>query len=139
MSKITFLGVLILLLFPISGLRSQDTDPSTSNTEDQNFIFNNRERDSLQLWFYDRATVMGLKDEKRDEFYNIVLYYSYKMRGLEKKEKGNSPEQVREKFEQLLTKQNEEVRAILDDKQYTYYLDTYDKLLKSVAQRKGWE
>ncbi len=106
----------------------------TTQTE----LFSNVERDSLQMWFYDRATVMGLKDDKREEFYNIVLYHTYKMRALEKKEKGYTPEEIRSKFEALITKQNTEVKAILDEKQYRYYLETYDKLLEDVYKRKDW-
>lgn len=102
-------------------------------------IFKSTERDSLQLWFYDRATIMGLKDEKREEFYNIILYHTYKMTRLENKDKGYTPEEIRSKFEALIQKQHAEIKAILDDKQYPYYLDTYDKLLKGVYKRKGWE
>ena len=124
--------ILLLALFISCAIKAQKTDT-------QKDIFNNTERDSLQVWFYDRATVMGLKDEKRDEFYNVVLYHTYKMKALEKKDKGYTPEEIRERFEDLLTKQHQEVKAILDEKQYGYYLDTYDKLLRGVYDRKGWK
>ena len=127
-----FIPTLLLALFVSSFALAQTKDATPD-------IFNSTERDSLQLWFYDRATVMGLKDEKRDEFYNIVLYHSYKMRALEKKDKGYTPEEVRKKFEKLLAKQHKEVGALLNEKQYTYYLDTYDKILKDIYDRKGWK
>ncbi len=119
-----------------SSIFAQLKDTSAINPKPA--LFSSSERDSLQLWFYDRATVMGLKDEKRDEFYNIVLYHTFKMKSLEKKEKGYSSIEIRAKFEELLKKQNNEIKTILDEKQYAYYLDTYNKLLKSVYQKKGW-
>ncbi|TAI47330.1 hypothetical protein [Flagellimonas allohymeniacidonis] len=104
-----------------------------------NDVFNGSERDSLQLWFYDRSTVMGLNEDKRNEFYNTVLYHTYKMKALEKKEKGYTSDQIRQKFNELLLKQHKEVKTILDEKQYAYYLDTYDKLLRDIYDRKGWK
>lgn len=129
--KPTTLLFLLLTLVTLGSLQSQEK-------EHEKYLFTATERDSLQLWFYDRATVMHLKDDVRDEFYNIVLYHTFKMKALEKKEKGYSPKEIRTKFEELMTKQNIEVKAILDEKQYTYYLDTYEKLLKGVYERKGW-
>ncbi|WP_350286135.1 hypothetical protein [uncultured Croceitalea sp.] len=132
--KPTTISFLLLTLFTLSSLHSQET--AQKNETD---LFTTTERDSLQLWFYDRATVMGLKDNQRDEFYNIVLYHTFKMKALEKKEKGYSPEEIRTKFEALLKKQNTEVRAMLTEKQYAYYLETYDKMLKDVYKRKNWK
>ena len=82
---------------------------------------------------------MGLNDRKRDEFYNIVLDYLGKARALQIKKQGYSEEKEQEKFEQLLKKQHEEIREILDEKQYAYYLDTYNKILRSYYKRQGWE
>ena len=101
-------------------------------------IFTSQERDSLQLCFYDRATVMGVEGEKRDEFYNIVLYHTFKIKNLGKKEKGLTDDEIKVKFEALLKKQNQEVRQLLSDKQYNYYLETFGKILDSVYSRKGW-
>lgn len=139
MLKHPFIVAIIFFLLLPAAVSAQEDDSSSSSMNANKYIFTDQERDSLQLWFYDRATVMGLEDEKRDEFYNIVLNYAGKARALRKKELEYSSGQEQEKFEQLLKKQHEEVRAILDDKQYTYYLDTYNKLLKSVYKRNGWE
>ncbi len=132
---IAFISV---LLMPVMGI-AQEEASSEATVKAKNYVFTDQERDSLQLWFYDRATVMGLKDEKRDEFYSIVLDYLGKARALLNKETGDAPKVVQEKFEQLLTEQHEQVKAILDEEQYNYYLDTYSKLVKSFYERKGWE
>ncbi len=128
--------MVVTLLLNIEAYGQND---SSTSAKAKTSLFTSQERDSLQLWFYDSATVMGLQDESRDEFYNIVLYHTFKMKALEKKDKGYTAEQIREKFEKILTKQHNEVKAILDEKQYAYYLDTYDKLLQDVYYRKGWK
>ena len=97
-----------------------------------------RKGNSLQFWFYDRATVMGLQGDKRDEFYNIVIYHTFKMKNLNKPEKGFSDDEVRTKVQELLRKQHQEVRAMLNDKQYTYYVETMTKIMDEVFARRGW-
>ncbi|WP_282117127.1 hypothetical protein [Cellulophaga baltica] len=133
-----FLSIFTFVIFVVtlpSSLYSQEKQEKSKRVD----IFKSTERDSMQLWFYDRATIMGVTGEKRKEFYNIILYHTFKMTALEKKEKGFTPEEIRVKFEELLRKQHSEVKPILDDTQYGYYLDTYKKLLKGVYERKGWK
>ncbi len=135
--KICLTFCLVISVLSSSGVFAQKDNNANVNPESS--LFTSNERDSLQVWFYDRATVMGLRDDVRDEFYNIILYHTYKMRNLEKKDKGYTSEEIRTKFDDLLQKQHKEIKAILDDKEYTYYLNTYEKLLKGVFERKGWK
>ncbi|MCW5515685.1 hypothetical protein [Muriicola sp. Z0-33] len=130
---------ILIFIFFLGGLSNSIYSQTSQDNKKPVDIFKSTERDSLQIWFYNRATVMGLKGEERDEFYNIILYHTFKMTSLEKKDKGYTPIQVRSKFEELLQKQHSEIKAILDEKQYSYYLDTYNKLLKGVYERKAWK
>jgi hypothetical protein len=104
-----------------------------------NPVFTAEERDSLQLWFYDRATAMGLQGEKRDSFYNIILYNSSRIRKLVKREEDMNQDELVSKFEALMDEQNNEIRPLLNEKQYEYYLETYSKMLDSVYRRRGWQ
>nr|WP_299170802.1 hypothetical protein [uncultured Allomuricauda sp.] len=135
--KICLTFCLIISVLSSSSVFAQKDN--NANVNPKSTLFTPKERDSMQVWFYNRATAMGLSNEIRDEYYNIILYHSYKMKGLEKKDKGYTPEEIRTKFDGLLQKQHKEIKAILDDKQYTYYLNTYEKLLKGVFERKGWK
>ena len=137
--KNPFIYALVLFTFSNAVVFSQEDESSASSAKTKNYIFTDQERDSLQLWFYDRATVMGLNEAKRDEFYGIVLNYLGKARTLQNKKQGYSHEKEQENFEQLLKMQHEEVKAILDEKQYAYYLETYNKILRRYYKRKGWE
>lgn len=134
--KLSFLKSLIILSLYIVSTTLQG---QSSKSHSANDVYKSAERDSLQLWFYDRATVMGVEGKKRDEFYNIILYHTFKMTRLENRDKGFTSQEIRVRFEKLLQKQHSEVKEILDSKQYNYYLDTYDRLLKGVYERKGWK
>lgn len=137
--KMKSLYHILVIIFLSGGLSNSGYSQTSQDNQKPVTIFKSTERDSMQIWFYNRATVMGLKGEERDEFYNIILYHTFKMTHLEKKDKGYTPQQVRSKFEELLQKQHTEIKAILDEKQYSYYIDTYDRLLKGVYERKDWK
>ena len=132
MIKQKFLLGAIVSLIGLSAVAQQE------NSSFDAYLFTREERDSLQFWFYDRATVMGLKDEKRDAFYNLVLYHSYRLKKLRKWESDLSQDELIRRFETIIQEQNEQIHLLLDEKQYKYYLDTYDKILDSVYSRKGW-
>lgn len=134
-----FLYLFLNLVFLLGGLSNSVYSQTNQDNHKPDEIFRSTERDSMQIWFYNRATTMGLEGDERDEFYNIILYHTYKMKRLENKEKGYTPRQVRAKFEELLQIQHAEIKAILDEKQYVYYLGTYENLLKGVYERKGWQ
>ena len=130
--RLAFICMVFMLSF---GICAQNKEIKDVERQD---LFTSKERDSLQFWFYDRATVMGLQGDKRDEFYNIVIYHTFKMKNLNKPEKGFSDDEVRTKVQELLRKQHQEVRAMLNDKQYTYYVETMTKIMDEVFARRGW-
>ena len=98
--------IIALVVFSTSSVLAQDQAQKETLYQD---IFTSQERDSLQVWFYDRATVMGLEGDKRDEFYNIVVYHTFKMKNLNKPEKKLSSEEIRNKVKKLWEKQNLEI------------------------------
>ncbi len=128
--------IISLFFIPLLSLQGQTKAVSQ---EDKVWSFTAKERDSMQIWFYNRATAMGLEGEKREEYYNIILYHTYKMARLDDKDKGYTPLEVRTKFDILIEKQHSEIKSILTPKQYTLYREKYDLILKSVFQRNGWE
>ena len=128
------LFLFLTLSFFYSFLNAQEDKESKQPRQ----VFTSEERDSLQLWFYDRATAMGIKGEKRDSFYNIILYNSSRVKKLLKRQDELAQDALVSKFEALLDEQNSEVRQLLDERQYQYYLETYSKMMDSVYRRRGW-
>lgn len=81
---------------------------------------------------------MGLKDDLRDKYYNIILYHVYKMRRLDDKDKGYSAEKIKSELRRLRNNQDEEVKAILTEEQYERYTKKFDEIIKGVYERNGW-
>ncbi len=73
-------------------------------------IFTVNERDNLLNWFSDRAKLMNLTEAKEDEYINILIFYFVKMGRLDDKDKGNSKEEIIQKLDVLIKKQDAEIK-----------------------------
>ncbi|WP_411029705.1 hypothetical protein [Spongiimicrobium sp. 3-5] len=137
MELVKFAAIALCLFLSVNSFgQTQTTKDEETNKV---WLFTDKERDSMQIWFYNRATAMGLSDDIREEYYNIILYHSFKMARLDDKDRDFTPTEIRTRFDTLLAKQHSEVKAILNEEQFGLYLKKYDLLLKSVFERNGWD
>jgi hypothetical protein len=98
-------------------------------------IFTVKERDNLQIWFNEKVKLMNLSEAKEEEYNNILIFYLVKMGRLDDKDQGNSKEEILQKLDELLIKQDEEIKAILTNEEYEIHLNNYSKMLKSIRNR----
>ncbi len=98
-------------------------------------IFTVKERDNLQIWFNEKVKLMNLSEAKEEEYSNIVIFYLVKMGRLDDKDIGNSKEEVLQKLDELLIKQDQEIKASLSEEEYEIHLKNYSKMLKSIRNR----
>lgn len=98
-------------------------------------IFTSEERDNLQIWFYEKVNEMGLTETKREEYYSVILYYSVKMNRLDDKDIGYTKVEVEQKLEELLKKQDVEIKKLLSKDKYEMHIENYGELMRSVRNR----
>ena len=98
-------------------------------------IFTVNERDNLLNWFGDRAKLMNLTETKEDEYTNILIFYFVKMGRLDDKDKENSKEEIIQKLDVLIKKQNAEIKDILTVDQYKMHLENYGEFMQSIKNR----
>ena len=98
-------------------------------------IFTINERDNLLNWFTDRAKLMNMTEAKEDEYSGILIFYYVKMGRLDDKDQGNSKEEIVQKMDILLKKQDIEIKAILSEDEYKKHQKNYNKFIKSVKKR----
>ncbi len=98
-------------------------------------IFTVKERDNLQIWFNEKVKLMNLSEAKEEEYNNILIFYLVKMGRLDDKDMGNSKEEILQKLDELLLKQEGEIKAILSKEEYEIHLKNYSKMLKSIRNR----
>ena len=136
--KITRLILLSFSFFFISMIsaKAQTLTPQQQEYEKNKVqIFTVNERDNLFNWFGERAKLMNLSEEKEDEYTGVLLFYFVKMGRLDDKDKGNSKEEIIQKMDKLLKKQDTEIREVLTNEEYEIHHKNYDKLVNSIKTR----
>jgi hypothetical protein len=131
-------NVLFLLFFLISflGVNAQVlTQKQMEYEKNKVQIFTEKERDNVQLWHQKRLELMNLSDDTEEKYNNTLVFYLVKMARLDDKDMGNSKEEVLQKLDELLIRQDEEIKEILSEDEYKTHLDNYGKILKSIRTR----
>ncbi|WP_459209307.1 hypothetical protein [Aquimarina rhabdastrellae] len=98
-------------------------------------IFDSVEKDRMQLWFYEQTEKMNLSQDKLDEYYSVILYYTVKMKRLDDKDMELEVSEIETKLNELIAKQNKEVKDILSDEQYEIHKNNFEEILRSVKNR----
>ena len=98
-------------------------------------IFTVNERDNLLNWFTERAKSMDLSEPKEDEYTGVLIFYFVKMSRLDDKDLGNSKEEILQKMDMLLKKQDIEIKAILSEDEYKIHQKNYNEFIYSIKKR----
>lgn len=98
-------------------------------------LFTVKERDNLQYWIQEEFTKMNLSEEKEDEYISTLLSFKAKMGRLVDKDKNYSKDEILQKLDELIIRQNKAIKKILTNEEYEMHLETYNKLLLSIKNR----
>lgn len=123
----------LISLLSVTAQNSTSKEQKLEENKVQIFTF--EERDNLQIWFYEKVNEMGLTETKREEYYSVILYYSVKMNRLDDKDMGYTKAEVEQKLEELLKKQDIEIKKLLPKDAYKTHLENYGELMRSVRNR----
>ena len=135
-NKLSFLLVIMVFIASCLSMTGQEmTQKQKAYEENKVEIFTLQERDNIQMWVQEEVEKMGLSEEEISEYNNILLYYLGKIRRFDDKDKGNSKEEILQKLDQLIIKQNADVKEILSEEQYKMHLEFYDKMILMMKTR----
>ena len=134
--KLSFLLVIMVFIASCLSMKGQEmTQKQKEYEENKVEIFTLEERDNIQMWVQEEVEKMGLSEEEISEYNNILLYYLGKIGRFDDKDKGNSKEEILQKLDQLIIKQNADVKEILSEEQYKMHLEFYDKMILMMKTR----
>jgi len=127
---------ILFFLASILAVNAQNLTPAQKEYEKNKVqIFTVNERDNLLNWFTDRSKLMGLSEDKEDEYSGILIFYFVKMGRLDDKDQGNSKEEILQKMDILLKKQDVEIKALLPEDEYDIHQKNYDEFIKIIKKR----
>ena len=134
--KLNFLLVIVVFLASCLSMKGQEmTQKQKEYEENKVEIFTLEERDNIQMWVQEEVVKMGLSEEEMGEYNKILLYYLGKLRRFDDKDMGNSKEEILQKLDELIIKQNEDVKEVLNEEQYEMHLEFYDKMVLMMKTR----
>ena len=136
-NKFSFILVIMIFFASCLSMNGQEmTQKQKEYEENKVEIFTVQERDNTQMWVQEEEVgKMGLSEEVTNEYSNILLFYLGKIRRLDDKDMGNSKSEILEKMDQLIIKQNADVKEILNEEQYEMHLKFYDKMILMMKNR----
>ena len=129
--QITF----IFLVFCSSITAQELTEKQKEYEKNKVQMFTVEERDNLQGWLQEEFSQMNLSEEKQEEYTTVLLSYVGKIQRLDDKDSGNSKEEVIEKIDKLMAKQDKDLQKILSPEEFAMHTKIYDRLLLSVKNR----
>ncbi|TGV03525.1 hypothetical protein [Flavivirga rizhaonensis] len=127
---------LCLILIATSGFSQKITEEQKEKEKNKVKIFTSEENDNLQRFYYEEVNKMKLSEEKREEYYNTLLFYTHSMSRLDDKDKNYTEKEMTEKFNELHDAMNTKMKALLTPEQYVIHLETFGKIMYSVNQKK---
>ncbi|WP_299439307.1 hypothetical protein [uncultured Aquimarina sp.] len=102
-------------------------------------LFSTDDVELQTLWYEDRMDKMKLSGKLRQDYKKIVVYHAYKMECLGNPEVQLSDEQIRREFPKQIRKLHNDVKSILNPKQFEIHKNSWDAILKGIYQRKNWK
>ncbi|MEW7290290.1 hypothetical protein [Aquimarina sp. 2304DJ70-9] len=128
--KILFISFLILLSTKMMGqtpiVKKEDSTAIK--------IFNKEETDYIKQWMGNMIMDTEMTPEMASNFKIITFYFGFKMKQLGEDPKLTKIEIIHE-FNELIKEQNNELKKVLPEKQFTSFSNLFNKLSWSVNKR----
>lgn len=130
-----FLGALMLCTFYSYAQISADDAKLKERMDNKVQIFSPKEKDSMQIWFYNQTSKLGLSPEVRQQYTQIMTDNAFDMTRVNDKDKAYNKKEQLEQLELISNKINTSVKPILNDTQYKKHLANYESLYKGILKK----
>ena len=102
-------------------------------------IFTDKDKDFLQLWYYEQVLKMDLDEEARYDYLGLLTYYTYKMRRLSHPKYNYTDEEQKMKFREIVQRLDTEMQDYLSEGNYKIHKESFGRIIAKVNEKKGWE
>ena len=101
-------------------------------------IFTDKDKDFLQMWYYEQILKMDLDEDGRDNYRTLLTYYTYRMGKLPLPKYEYSDAEQKKRFDALVVKCNEEMKELLTEANYAIHLKSFTTIVEKVYKAKEW-
>lgn len=138
MKQLKYLLCVIALLAAVQvSAQEKETEPEIA-PDGRQLLFTSKDKDFLQLWFYEQVLKMSLDSEGRDDYASLLTYYTYRMSRITLPKYEYTEAEQKEEFDRLARQLDEEMQDFLNEKDYQVHLESWTKIEDKVYQKRGW-
>ena len=131
---------LLLLLISVSSFGQVNTlDEIDTLATTQKRLFTPKDKDFLQLWYFDQVLKMQLKETQRDDYLGLLTYYTYKMGRLSLPKYKFTDVEMKVRFDELVVGLNDEMKDYLSPENFAIHVESFSKIESLIYKKRGWE
>ena len=138
MNQIKYILAAIALVSTLQlSAQEKDTEPRIA-PDGRELLLTSKDKDFLQLWFYERMLEMSLDKQGREDYSSLLTYYTYRMGRvtLPKYEYTDAEQQA--EFDRLVKAMNKDMHDFLSEDDYKIHEESFTKIEDMVYKKKGW-
>ena len=102
-------------------------------------LFTDKDRDFLQLWYYEQMLEMDLDEEARYDYLAILEFYTYKMGYLTHPKYNYTESEQKAKFKELVDKISVEMKDYLSERNFEIHQKNFGKIVELIYEKRGWD
>ena len=115
-------------------INSYDTELK-ERMENKVEVFSHKEKDSIQIWFYNQTNKLDLTPKVRQEYSQILTDNVFDMKRVNDKDKGYTRKEQLEQLELISKKINSSVKPLLNENQYKKHLSNYEAIYNEIIRK----
>ena len=134
-----YLLVLLILISITSFGQTKDLENIDTAAADQERLFTPKDKDFLQLWYFDQVLKMKLAEDERYEYLGLLTYYTHKMGRLSLPKYEYTDLEMKERFDELVVRLNDEMKDYLSTVNYIIHVESFNKIEDLIYKKKEWK
>src|SRR5690606_6419070 len=98
-------------------------------------LFSDEEFANFHVWFYTEVQKMELSEKADNDYLSILNMHLSSMSRLDDKDKNYSNEEIIEKFNEIMKKLDDDVKPVLNEKQYGQHLEIMEVVSRAIINK----
>ena len=133
-----FLFLLLIFISASSFGQVNNLDKVDTLVTTQERLFTPKDRDFLQLWYFDQVLKMQLTENERYDYLGLLTYYTYKMGRLSLPKYMNTDAEMKMRFDELVIRLNDEMKDYLSPENFAIHAESFYKIEALIYKKKDW-
>lgn len=138
MNQIKYILAAIALVSTLQlSAQEKETEPMIA-LDGRELLFTSKDKDFLQLWFYEQMLKMSLNEQGREDYSSLLTYYTYRMGRITLPKYEYTEAEQKAEFDRLVVELNKEMEDFLNEGDFKVHMESFSRIEELVYQKRGW-